>query len=96
MMLKIKKILFITGTRADYGKIKSLLMFLTKTKNSSSFICYWDALVEKFGYTVEEVKKEKAKLITIFQIVVKVKKWILCFLKQLLVYPNKLKKTNQI
>ena len=29
----MKKIVFITGTRADYGKIKSILINLQKKKN---------------------------------------------------------------
>ena len=68
MMLKIKKkILFITGTRADYGKIKSLINVLNKNQKFEVHLFVTGMhLVEKFGYTVEEVKKEKAKLTTIF------------------------------
>ena len=29
----MKKILFVTGTRADYGKLKSLIKIVQKSKN---------------------------------------------------------------
>lgn len=55
----MKKIVFITGTRADYGKIKSVM----KKLNSSEYF-HVDIfvtgmhLIEKFGYTVTEVQTD--------------------------------------
>jgi UDP-N-acetylglucosamine 2-epimerase (hydrolysing) len=53
-----KKILFLTGTRADFGKLKSLI---NKTENSIDFATYIFAtgmhLQKKYGYTVEEIEK---------------------------------------
>lgn len=57
-----KRIVFITGTRADYGKIKPLI----KTLNNSSkfevfvFVCGMH-LLKKFGSTYEEVLKDNYK-----------------------------------
>ncbi len=58
----MKKILFITGTRADYGKIKSLLK---KVESDPDFVLYIFVsgmhLVEKLGDTYEEVLKDNYK-----------------------------------
>lgn len=57
-----KRIVFITGTRADYGKIKPLI----KTLNNNSkfevfvFVCGMH-LLKKFGSTYEEVLKDNYK-----------------------------------
>ena len=57
-----KRIVFITGTRADYGKIKPLI----KTLNNNSkfevfvFVCGMHVL-KKFGSTYEEVLKDNYK-----------------------------------
>ena len=52
------KISFLTGTRADYGKIKSLLSVL---KNSEKFevdlIVTGMHLVSKYGNTFREIEK---------------------------------------
>ncbi|MCF7917302.1 MAG: UDP-N-acetylglucosamine 2-epimerase [Candidatus Omnitrophica bacterium] len=53
-----RKILFITGTRADFGKLKSLI---TKVEQSSNFESYIFAtgmhMLEKYGSTYDEIKK---------------------------------------
>jgi UDP-N-acetylglucosamine 2-epimerase (hydrolysing) len=51
-----KKILFLTGTRADFGKIKSLMKIIDKSKKFelSIFVTGMHTLV-KYGYTVDEV-----------------------------------------
>ena len=53
-----KKIVFITGTRADYGKIKSLI---NELENDSKFEVYIFVtgmhLQQKYGYTYEEILK---------------------------------------
>jgi UDP-N-acetylglucosamine 2-epimerase (hydrolysing) len=54
----MKKILFITGTRADFGKLKSLIQKVHKNKNYiiNIFITGMHTLF-KYGYTVDEVLK---------------------------------------
>jgi UDP-N-acetylglucosamine 2-epimerase (hydrolysing) len=54
----MKKILFLTGTRADYGKIKSLIT----TAHNNEFDCRIFATgmhtLEKYGYTLEEIRND--------------------------------------
>lgn len=54
----VKNLLFITGTRADFGKIKSLLHSLDTTKGFeySLFVTGMHTL-SRYGYTVDEVYK---------------------------------------
>ncbi len=63
-----KKIVFITGTRADFGKIKSLVAVLSE---SALFDVHMFAtgmhMRAKYGHTVEEI--EKAKIATIFKFI---------------------------
>ncbi len=58
MAPKMKRIVFLTGTRADFGKLKSLIEI---TRASSNFEVYIFAtgmhLSEKYGYTVDEIIK---------------------------------------
>ena len=58
----MKKLLFITGTRADYGKIKSLI---SSVERSSMFEAYVFVsgmhLLEKYGSTYMEVQKDGYK-----------------------------------
>lgn len=57
-----KRIVFITGTRADYGKIKPLIKVLDNSKDFEVyiFICGMH-LQERFGYTYKEVLKDNYK-----------------------------------
>lgn len=58
----MKKILFITGTRADYGKIKSLLQALEADNNCDVYIFVSGMhLIEKFGSTYKEILKDGYK-----------------------------------
>jgi UDP-N-acetylglucosamine 2-epimerase (hydrolysing) len=54
--MMVKKIVFITGTRADFGKIKSLI---NELENDSKFEVYIFVtgmhLQQKYGYTYEEI-----------------------------------------
>lgn len=52
----MRKILFITGTRADFGKLKSLILSLDQSKNYDVgiFITGMHTL-SRYGYTVDEV-----------------------------------------
>lgn len=58
----MKKILFITGTRADYGKLKSVLK---KLENSNDFCVnvYVTGmhLLKKYGHTYKEIEKDGFK-----------------------------------
>ena len=55
----MKKILFITGTRADYGKLKSLISILKKSKNFSVKILITGMhLMKEFGDTYTEVEND--------------------------------------
>ncbi len=62
-----KKLLFLTGTRADYGKLKTLLHAVEK---SEKYECYIFATgmhtLSKYGYTVEEIVKEGFKNIHVY------------------------------
>jgi UDP-N-acetylglucosamine 2-epimerase (hydrolysing) len=62
MKKKIKKILFLTGTRADFGKIKPLILRLQKDKdfNVTIFVTGMHML-EKYGETHVEVNKSGIK-----------------------------------
>lgn len=58
----MKKILFITGTRADYGKIKSLLRAVENDREFELYIFVSGMhLVDKLGDTYREVLKDNYK-----------------------------------
>ncbi len=57
-MTEIRRVLFVTGTRADFGKLKPLII---KLDNDPEFDVHLFVtgmhMLSKFGYTVDEVKK---------------------------------------
>ena len=57
-----KKILFVTSTRADYGKLKSLIIKTQKNKQFSSkvFVTGMHNL-KLYGSTIGELKQDKIK-----------------------------------
>lgn len=58
----MKKILFVTGTRADYGKIKSLMQYVEKSENFEAYVYISGMhLMQIFGNTYEEVLKDGYK-----------------------------------
>ena len=58
----MKKILFITGTRADYGKIKSLIKAVEASEDFEAFIFVSGMhLIERLGSTYREVLKDNYK-----------------------------------
>lgn len=58
----MKKILFITGTRADFGKIKSLIRCVDCSEKFEAYVYVTGMhLLEQFGYTYSEVVKENYK-----------------------------------
>lgn len=58
-MIFKKKIVFFTGTRADYGKIKSLIEVLQNSKKYEIIIIATGMhMIKKYGYTYEEILKD--------------------------------------
>lgn len=54
----MKKILFLTGTRADFGKIKSLIQILEKQSEFEVFIFVTGMHLQKeYGYTLLEIER---------------------------------------
>lgn len=57
-MKKIKKILFLTGTRADFGKIKSLIQILEQHQDFEPLVFVTGMHLQKeYGYTLIEVER---------------------------------------
>lgn len=58
-MISKKRIIFLTGTRADYGKIKSLIEVLQGNKRFELIIIATGMhMIKKYGYTYEEILKD--------------------------------------
>jgi len=57
----VKIVTFITGTRADYGKIKSLILELQKKKKKfkTNLIITGMHNIKKYGHTIDEINKDK-------------------------------------
>lgn len=54
----MKKIVFLTGTRADFGKIKSLIQILEKSSEFEVFIAVTGMHLQKeYGYTLIEIER---------------------------------------
>lgn len=57
-----KNIVFVTATRADFGKLKSLIR---KIENSDIFKCYMFATgmhtLSKYGSTIKKIERERYK-----------------------------------
>ncbi len=57
-MNNIKKIVFLTGTRADFGKIKTLIQILEEESSFSPFVFVTGMhLLHEYGYTLLEVER---------------------------------------
>jgi len=53
-----KKIVFLTGTRADFGKLKSLISILDQHEQFEVYLFVTGMhLDEKYGYTVHEIER---------------------------------------
>jgi len=60
--MKKKKIVFLTGTRADFGKIKSLILGFQKNKKFRvSIFATGMHLLKRYGLTIHEIKKSGIK-----------------------------------
>ena len=58
----MKKILFMTGTRADYGKIKSLIKAVEASKDFEAYVFGSGMhLIERYSGTYKEVLKDGYK-----------------------------------
>ena len=54
----MKKIVFLTGTRADFGKMRSIILTLIKAKKFKIDVFVTGMhLMKEYGYTIEEIKK---------------------------------------
>ena len=67
-MSQVKKIVIVTATRADYGKLKAVIQLLQKSKLFKVYIFATGMhnLIE-YGYTYNELIKDKIKNIFIFK-----------------------------
>lgn len=63
----MKNIVFVTATRADYGKLKSIILSTQKNKNFNVrvFVTGMHNLIS-YGNTVDEIKKDKVKNLKLF------------------------------
>ncbi|MBQ9601725.1 MAG: UDP-N-acetylglucosamine 2-epimerase (hydrolyzing), partial [Neisseriaceae bacterium] len=58
----MKKILCITGTRADFGKLKSILNYLEKNENTELHLVITGMhVMRQYGETYKEVLRESYK-----------------------------------
>ena len=63
----MKKIIFVTGTRADYGKIKKILIDLQIIKKFKVYLFVTGMHnLRRFGSTLNQIKKDKIKNIYVF------------------------------
>ena len=64
----MKKILFLTGTRADFGKIKSLISILDNHQEFETFVFVTGMHLQKeYGYTLIEIERCNFKNIHAFE-----------------------------
>ena len=64
---KIRKIIFLTGTRADFGKLKSLMQKLAKDAGFETYIFVTGMhMLSKYGSTADEIRKSGFKNIYYF------------------------------
>lgn len=64
----MKKILFVTGTRADYGKLKSLIRIVQQSKFFKGHVFVTGMhVLKKYGSTYIEIKKDKIQNMHIFR-----------------------------
>lgn len=58
MKISLKKVVFLTGTRADFGKVKSLITILEQSDNFEVHVFVTGMhLMKEYGYTVLEVQR---------------------------------------
>ena len=63
----MKKIVFVTGTRADYGKIKSIIQLIQKINSFETYLFVTGMHnLKLFGNTYDEILKDNIKNVYIF------------------------------
>lgn len=63
-----KKIIFLTGTRADFGKLKPLINIVEKSNRFECFVFVTGMhTLSKYGYTFDEIKKQGYKNIFVYR-----------------------------
>ena len=63
----MKKIIFLTGTRADFGKIKSLIQILEKNEEFVPYIFVTGMhLMKEYGYTLIEIERCNFEHVEVF------------------------------
>ncbi len=66
-MTKKKKIVFLTGTRADFGKLNPLMQMIEKSNNFECYIFVTGMhTLSKYGSTFQEVEKHRYKNIFVY------------------------------
>ena len=53
-----KKISFLTGTRADFGKIYPIILMLSKKKVNVELVVTGMHLLKVYGFTINEIYKK--------------------------------------
>ena len=62
-ILKSKKICVVTGSRAEYGLLRNLILNLKAEKSFNlKLIVTGTHLSKKYGYTIKEIKKDKISI----------------------------------
>ena len=62
-MLNKKSILIVTWTRAEYGLLKSLILWLKKSDNYNvQLLVTWMHLLQKYLHTIDNIKKDNIKI----------------------------------
>jgi len=65
----MKKIVYVTGTRAEYGIVSNLLKKLDKSRYFNVEIAVTGMhLMKKFGYSANEIKKDRLNMIKIYSV----------------------------
>ena len=68
MIFSKKKIIIVTATRADYGKLKSIILKIQKNKKFNNKIIYTGMHnLDLYGKTVIELKKDNIKNLHIYK-----------------------------
>tara|TARA_B110000438_G_C15811966_1_gene650058 strand:+ start:1611 stop:2753 length:1143 start_codon:yes stop_codon:yes gene_type:complete len=63
-----KKILFISERRADYAKLKPIIKEIEKSETIEYYLLVTGShLLKKYGYTINEIKKDKIKIYKKFE-----------------------------
>ena len=59
----MKKILFVTSSRADYGLLRNVILETQKINHETYLLVTGSHLSTEFGYTIKEIRKDKIKKI---------------------------------